>query len=450
VPAIVTGGAQSDPAAMVAEVEAMYAKDAATFCDFWGNKVDPHIRYAIPKELHDRCEERFINDNQSGAFKPNPANTPPSIRFAESRAQHALDKLNGAAHAIPQSKPIDWTALANKEPPKREWAESFWLGMGYTTGLIGPGGVGKSLTAQTWASTLSLGRSYIGEVHRARKALIWNCEDDRDEIWRRQLDISRWLGVGLEAFADSLFIESRVGHDNTMFTTEFGRTLFTPLIEELRAQAHDYQAEVVILDNAAQFYGGNENDRHQVTTFLNAISGALPGRAVILLAHPSRQAGSEYSGSSAWENAVRMRLYLGNKLPDQQQDEDPADGARYLSKRKANYTHADYRRFTFRDGVLIPDEIEGGGLIEGIRKQKAGRVVIEAARRLHELGLRMTDGSTSPQFLPKLILDYKLGEGCSKKELADAMREAMLDGALTRGVVGAYSNRSPMHGLLVK
>ena len=43
-----------------------------------------------------------------------------------------------------------------------------------------------------------------------------------------------------------------------------------------------------------------------------------------------------------------MRLYLGNKLPDQKQDEEPADNVRYLAERKANYTGADYRKFTYQ------------------------------------------------------------------------------------------------------
>ena len=100
--------------------------------------------------------------------------------------------------------------------------------------------------------------------------------------------------------------------------------------------------------------------------------------------------------------------------------------------------------------MLIPDPVEdGGGIVDHLRREKAVRVVVAAVARLHGLGVRTTDGSTSPHFLPKQALEYKLGEGCTKRELADAMRRAMLDGKLTRGVVGKYTNRAPMHGLMV-
>jgi hypothetical protein len=208
---------------------------------------------------------------------------------------------------------------------------------------------------------------------------------------------------------------------------------------------------VVILDNAAQLFGGNENDRHHVTTFLNALNGALPGRAVLLLAHPSRQAGSEFSGSSAWENCVRTRLYLSDRLPEDRSGEDePADEVRYLSRRKANYSAKDYRRLTFADGVLVPDVIEShGGLVQNLRRQKAERLVLAGLAKLAEIGIRTTDGKTSPDYLPRKLQEYKLAEGCTKAELADAMRQAMLDGKLTKGTVGHYSNRSPKEGLMV-
>jgi hypothetical protein len=95
------------------------------------------------------------------------------------------------------------------------------------------------------------------------------------------------------------------------------------------------------------------------------VAGALPGMAVLLLAHPARAAGSEFSGGAAWENAARARLYLGDKLPDQkaEPDEEPAENVRYLARRKPNYTAKDWRRFTYQDGVMVPDAVEMTGAI---------------------------------------------------------------------------------------
>ena len=290
-------------------------------------------------------------------------------------------------HDPAERPPVDWGALERRgSPPARAWAMHDWIGF-YLTLLIGLGGMGKTLIAQQVASCLAISRGLMGRVDRAYTTLLWACEDEHDELWRRQVDIGHWLEVPLSAFAKRLVIQPRLGLDNTMYSVEYGKAMVTPLLEELTQQVNDYRAEVVFLDNVAQLFGGNENDRHQVTSFVNALCGALPGKAIVLLAHPSRQAGSEYSGSSAWENAARMRLYLGNKLPDQPQDEEPSDDVRFLAKRKANYTGADYRKFTYQNGVLIPDPLEvGGGMMDRIRKQRAEGIVTKCASETEHHG----------------------------------------------------------------
>jgi hypothetical protein len=59
-----------------------------------------------------------------------------------------------------------------------------------------------------------------------------------------------------------------------------------------------------------------------------------------------------------------------------------------------------------------------------------------------------TDAASSPAFLPRLLLEHKLGQGCTRHELTVAMRHAITDGTLLRGVAaGQYSNRMPKLGL---
>ena len=65
------------------------------------------------------------------------------------------------------------------------------------------------------------------------------------------------------------------------------------------------------------------------------------------------------------------------------------------------------------------------------------------------MDVRTTDGKTSPAYLPRIVLDYQLGDGCTKSELEKAMRNAMLEGKIVRGVIGKYSNRSPKEGLML-
>jgi hypothetical protein len=349
-------------------------------------------------------------------------------------------------------KPLDWPLLAGQEPPVRRWAQKGWFGFGHTTLLVGAGGIGKTLLSQQLGSCLALGRVFVDETPGPLKVLMWACEDDHDELWRRQIAIAKWQDCGLEAFAENLVIVPRHGLENALVGMDFGKVTFSPLLEELKEQAADLGADVVILDNVAQLYGANENDRHSVTVFLNALAGALPGRAILLLAHPARSAGSEFSGSSAWENTARTRLYLGAKLPGEKQDGDEAtsDDVRYLARRKSNYSNRDWRKFNYRDGVLVPEAAEiTGGIVGHLKTQAAERLVLKAIERLAEMGVTATDGTTSPRFLPRAMKDYNLSGDFSRRELADAMRKLMLAGKVVRTKVGERDNRNPVYGLKV-
>jgi AAA domain-containing protein/DnaB helicase-like protein len=345
---------------------------------------------------------------------------------------------------------LDWRALSVETPPARRWAMRGWIGFGHASLLPGPAGIGKTLLSQQIASAFAIGRAFIDEVPSPFNVLCWYCEDDADELWRRQIPISKWLGAPLDSFADRLHIVSRVGLDNELVGVGYGRPLYAPLLDDLREQAEDLRAEVVILDNVAQLYGANENDRHQVTAFVNRLTGALPGRAIVLLAHPARSPGSEFSGSGAWEAACRMRLYLGDRLPDQKDDETPSGDVRYLARRKTNYSAKDWRRFTYRDGVLMPDAVETqGGIVGHIREQNAERIVLAGVRRLQAMGLTASDGKSSQRFLPRLVLEYKLGESNTKTELTAAMHRLMLSGKLRRTEVGKGADRHTIFGLEV-
>ena len=370
--------------------------------------------------------------------------------------QDNLSKVRQIRPAPPPTKTdtpaLDWPRLSSLEPPARQWAIKGWLGFGHVTLLVGQGGIGKTLLAQQMASCLALGREFIGGVDRPLKSLMWACEDDHDELWRRQLQLARWCKTGLEEFDENLVIVPRQGLENALVTTDFGKLMFTPLIAQLSEQANDIGAQVVIIDNAGQTYGCGENDRHAVTAFLNALVGALPGRAIMLLAHPSRSAGSEFSGSSAWENVARTRLYLGATLPGEKPDleANPEDNVRYLARRKANYSQKDWRRMTYADGALTPDIIEiGAGLIATIQAGKAERVVLDGLQKLATMGVHGTDGKRSPNFLPKLLDEYKLSEGIPSRDLTAAMRSLMVSNRLKRSTVGKSQNRNAITGLVI-
>lgn len=369
-----------------------------------------------------------------------------------STLMHEVGTVCGYVEPV-RARTLDLRALASRPAPDRHWFVPGWLHNGPLLFAAG-GGVGKTLLAQQAATAGALGLPCIGQAAPPFRSLLWACEDDADELWRRQEAISRHFDISLDAPADNLVIQSRMGVDNLLMSVAYGEMRLTQVYEQLRQQVNDLGIDVFWADNLAHLFGGDENARGQVTMFINALAGLVIGRpfSVALLAHTARHTGSEFAGSAAWENAVRMRWYLGTTLPDQK----PAEGAddddvRYLAKRKANYTSRDYVRFTMTGGVLLPDQTVGytSGLMAHLDKANAEKVTLEAFHKLRAMGVAPSDTSNSRDYLPKQAFDKKLSGGYTQEQIKQAMDRLMSAGKLARGVVGVYANRGARMGLVL-
>jgi RecA-family ATPase len=353
----------------------------------------------------------------------------------------------------PERRPMRWTELQAKAPPEREWKIAHWLTGGPTL-MAGVGGVGKTLLAQTISTGLALGRPFLDRISTPSTVLMWACEDEHDELWRRQAAVCRYFDVPMSDLEEQFILEPRLGRDNALFTQVYGAPAWTPLLHELTEQVKDYGAKTLFIDNIAQTYGGKENDRHHVTAFLNGLAGISPGLAVVIMGHPAKATDSEFSGSTAWENAVRMRWYMGYKLPDQEmaEGETPDPSVRYLAKRKANYSEKDYRKFQFHDGLFKPEytgPAAGPPLSTAERAEATSTCILVALRRFGEQGIRTTDGRNSSDYLPRKMREMKLDNAWTQKELGDALAQLRLNGKVSEGVVGIYANRSKKTGLFI-
>jgi len=97
--------------------------------------------------------------------------------------------------------PIPWATLAGRKPPSRRWVVDGWIGRGHVTSLYGRAGIGKSLLAQQIATQVPRGESVFGlATERARVGPF--CEDDDDELWRREARIVDALGTSLADIGD--------------------------------------------------------------------------------------------------------------------------------------------------------------------------------------------------------------------------------------------------------
>lgn len=375
-----------------------------------------------------------------------------------SKAKPPVDPQDDDAAAPYKQSFIEWETLeARGAPPPRVWAIDHWLGMGHTTLLAAKGGMGKSILAQQLATSIALGTPFISTIAQPRKVLAWFGEDDDDELHRRQDAICRKLKTSLGGLRGKLFFESMVDTDCILVAKSglTGRMVRTDMLTDLHDQVKATKSEVVILDNIAMLYAGSENDRGEVSAFMKAVSWATQGAAVILIGHVAKGLNSEYSGSTAWENAVRSRWWLTDHPPDKEEPPDreamPTD-LRYLAKRKVNYSSMDLAILKYEDGCYRMESpiADGGSMMSSIRKMTGLRVVTAAMAQLHARSMYGNESSNSAQYLPKMILQYSLGEGYTKHELSQAMRSLILDGTIIRAEIGQYPNRTPRMGLIIR
>lgn len=287
----------------------------------------------------------------------------------------------------PAPGPFRASELTGKAP-ERDWLVQDWIAAGVVNSLYGAGGVGKTLIAQQLAYCLAIGAPFIGIPTTVKKVFAVLCEDDRAEIHRRHDSLKTGLGHAIGNPFDNVLLWSRTGVENIFVTwSAAGEPSVAQPYRDILDRTLIERPDLLILDTLADFYGGNEIVRAQVNHFVKAVLGRLIREAehagfkltILLLAHPSTAgvaSGTGLSGSTAWENAVRARLYL--KRPD-----DGDSDERELVRSKANYAKAGDEtklRLLYRDGVFVPADVGTDETNSMLRRAKdQARILVQNA-----------------------------------------------------------------------
>ncbi len=248
----------------------------------------------------------------------------------------------------------DLSAWAQLEPEPKRFAMTGVIPEGEVTLFTGPGGTNKSTFGLQLCACSAAARPMLGVDVQPGPALYVTAEDeDRENHWRLR-KIASAIGTTLNGLAGKLSVVSlrgRLNNELATFDVE-GRLRPAPAFALLRETIKAAAARLIVLDNVGHLYIGNENDRGQVTAFVNLLYQLCRelGVTIVLIAHPNK-AGDSYSGSTAWLNAVRSQIVLSR--PDDGMDPD----ARVLTLGKANYARPD-QQLTFRwhDFALVRDE----------------------------------------------------------------------------------------------
>lgn len=329
---------------------------------------------------------------------------------------------------------LDLAALATTKAVPKAFAIERIAPIGEVTTLNGPGSAGKSLLGQQIATCAAAGLRCLGLDVIETPALYLTCEDDAEQLHFRQERLCSALRVQMASLAGKLHLASlrgELGNELATFGHD-GKMAVTDAFQNLTRTIKMIGTKLVILDNVAHLFAGNENDRADVTRFVNLLNKVAgeTGAAIVLLGHPNK-AGDEWSGSTAWNNAVRSRLYL---------EHDEETDVRTLSLPKANYSQkGEVVRFRWLDWAFVRDEDiptdRRQAMDEVIRANAENTAFLACLDARNEQERPVSESPASRTYAPKEFASMAEAKGFKKHQLDAAMDRLFRAGEIEIGLV---------------
>jgi RecA-family ATPase len=356
-------------------------------------------------------------------------------------------KPNGHAPPDRTITTINFLDLPEVEPAPRRFRVGGWLPIPCLSSCYGTGGIGKSLLAQMLATCCATGRDFFGAGVAPAPVLGIFGEDDDEEFKRRQWRINQAWGLKFKDLAD-LHLEGAAGLDNILCGFPNGAAEHGPLYHALLDRIERDRLGLIMLDNRAQMFLGNENDRAEATYSGNLCAGLarqIDG-AVLLLGHEAKNADSEYSGSTAWDAVTRSRWWLHNV---EGKGKDPQ---LVLERRKSNYAPPETIKLAWRNGLLVAADEEhmtpADRLAHQLRQGAACQAFLDALDQLTDRGRTTSDSRNANNYAPAFMVAEGLNADFTRSELEQAMRDLFAAGRIEANVPlfnSAYRKRR--HGL---
>ena len=345
--------------------------------------------------------------------------------------------LKKAAEPKPPRPPLTWIDIATWDAtpvPERGWLVRDRIPLRQPTLLSGEGAVGKSLLVLHLLAATALGRDWLGFMPEPGEAWYFGAEDDKDELHIRLSGIQKHYNVTFADLVDggfrmkSLFAEDAIlGAPNRSGIVEP-----TELYNQLYEQAGDIKPKVIGIDASADVFAGNEIDRTQTRQFvglLRRLAGVCDG-SVILLSHPSLtgiSTGTGLSGSTAWHNSVRARMYFTAAKPEA--GEQPDSDLRELAFKKSNYSQkGESIVVRYQGGLFLPEK--GLSSIEvAAAEQDANELFLTFLDRYMASGRNVSHKEKSRNYAPRVFAADPDAKGLTRPQraLAEAMERHFRD-----------------------
>jgi RecA-family ATPase len=371
-------------------------------------------------------------------FSSLPSGTPIFEYFPTGLDQSSAARVE-AATLPPKGKFYPASYFAGRAKTSDRWLVDGIIPRRKVTLLSGDGGTGKSLLALQLAAAVAVGGEWLGIAVKQGKALFLTAEDEDQDLCDRIQDIAAGAGDNLLTY-DGLLVRSVAGADTAL--VEFPQSSKTmkrrPLLEEIECCLKQVKPALLVLDTLGNLFPGDENDRSQVVPFVGELYRLAMEHdtAILLLGHPSLSGlstGRGSSGSTAWNNSVRSRLYL--EMPSARkpkEGEEPAEQSpnkRALTVMKSNYgLTGESISMTWTDGYFVRDEEEvvhigeqGTTVSMG---EKAEQVFLALLNQYAVEG-RTVSANTGPNFAPAQFEKHPEACGIKKSALRAAMNRLL-------------------------
>jgi RecA-family ATPase len=332
----------------------------------------------------------------------------------------------------PQPRPpltwIDMSTWDSISVPERLWLVRDRIPLRQPTLLSGEGAVGKSLVILHLLAATALGRDWLSFLPEPGGAWYIGAEDDARELHIRLSAIQRHFGVTYANLVAADFrMLSLFGEDAVLAApSRHGIVEPTELYQQIFQQAREEKPKCIALDASADLFGGDEINRVQVRQFvglLRRLAAACDG-ALILLSHPSLtgiNSGSGLSGSTAWHNSVRARMYLTS--PKSEAGEQADSDLRELTFKKNNYGPVcDNLILRHRDGLFL-SERGVSTLDAAAAEQNAEILFLTLLKRFTDQGRNLSHKPQPANYAPRMFAAEPEAKKLPRPKLA--LEEAM-------------------------
>lgn len=410
--------------------------------------VDTLAEWAEAAEIDpDEAQRIFVEAQRDGSTKRlngNVAvdNEPPLAR--------RLDEL-GAARAPEEPEPIAPASLMtpaewpNEAPPPVDWLVAGRIPRGEVTLFTGDGGTGKTdAGVQLATSVARKAPDWFGHEIVPGPVVFVSAEESEREIQRRLYRLGKRDGYGNGDLGNLQQWFPDNGGDCVMAVSDrSGIMRPTPLFRSIEAAIAIVAPVLVVVDNVAATFAGNQNDRVAARTYVNlwrtiARGPSLP--AVLLLDHPSLSglnSGTGRGGNMDWWNAVRSVLLL--RIPDDKAEADL--GIRLLETGKSNYAkRGNPLRLVWTDGGLATERQPSSSLHRLAKDAECDEAFLRLLDERNGQGRHVGD-KPSAIYAPAIFAGMDGNGAFTVQAFARAMERLFAAGKITLQQSGPPSKR---------